>query len=90
MDQTRGDPKSQLHIAARNSFEHFRDARKLFRLFKSLNELNSIRDILFKAQGTADDVEAILSSLTRPRRPRRLPPLLALRQPLHPQQAEDH
>ena len=61
MDQTKNDPASKdAHLTYKLLFENFRDARKIFRIGKSLNEAQSIKNIVFKSQGDMDDVEATL------------------------------
>lgn len=41
-------------------FENMRDARKLFRLFKFLNEIKKLEEILNNAQKSPDEISLLL------------------------------
>ena len=64
MDQNKNGDK-ETFLTFKTLFENFRDSRKIFRLFKSVNEAQSLHKVFFKSQGDMDDTEAMLFAAAR-------------------------
>lgn len=62
----------EVSVKFKNLFENMRDARKLFRLFKSLNELKKLEEILMNSSKTPDEITLLLRKVTRNRGPNRV------------------